>query len=235
MGKLKGDYQLIRRYDCNAVNLDVVGGLTPIRQSEIYLSQEDQDHVDRIASRGPYVVLHPFAGGSSRMVMPIKEYYPLVTKITNRGLNVVVVGANWIKPDTFYPGHEIVEKFDQQNPRIVNLIDRANPRVVAGLVMESTALISVRSYCFALTKSGRVNSVLLVSHPNSRKRTYFTPCQTRVNLLGPLFGWSENTVDQKIKLVGVDDRSYQESRRVILAHLDQLLKDQRHAAKADKS
>lgn len=217
--KVKGDgFKLVKLSSSNELNKKVISDLTPVRQNQFYYSQKDLEFINQITNEGRFVVLHPFAGDLARIVMPIKEYFPLVKQITELGVNVVVVGANWHKPHTIYGSCQLDEKFPFNYPGLINLIDKANPRVVAGLIHKAVCLISVRSYCFSMTKSGKIKSILLVSHPKNKERTYFVPNQTRNNLISPLFGWDPDNIDNNINIIGAD-YDYNLTRREILKHL----------------
>jgi hypothetical protein len=206
--KYCGNYRLLMA-DTNYED-PIISKLDIIPQRTFYLSNQDKEMVAEIAGGGPYVVLHPFAGGTTRMVMPIEQYFPLIPALRDLGIRVVVVGANWQKDggvaeQGFAVGKPKLmrELFQYRGEGLVNLIDKVNAMVVVGLLLRAVCLVSVRSFCFSATRSGLVNSVLLVSDPSHVR--YMTPRQTYNNLLD--FGWRESILDRKIKIIGMNNFS----------------------------
>lgn len=193
-----------------------------IPQKDFYLGENDKNIVGNVTKKGKYVVLHPFASEQSRMVMPIREYFPLVDMIyKNFGFNTVVVGANWTKEWTqFNEKHSLKETFNLKHDKLINTIGTANARAVAGLILSAEHLITVRSFCFSMTKCGRIDTSLLVSDERSKNPKYFTPRATIENIKGSSFGWSDNSIE-RIKAIGAD-YDYDYSRNEIINNIKRL-------------
>jgi ADP-heptose:LPS heptosyltransferase len=118
---------------------------------DIFLSKADELVVNKIRNRGPFVVLHPFAGQANRMPIPPNRYTKLVDDIVNRlKMNVVVVGGTHtrgarlrkIKPITR------VEKFPYKRTGLFNLVNNTNVRIVSQLVRDSYGFMGNWS-CYA--------------------------------------------------------------------------------------
>jgi ADP-heptose:LPS heptosyltransferase len=135
--------------------------LTPSKHMRVYLDQQDENFVKSIASQGNFIVIHPFASQSRKIVWPIKEYFPLVDQLIDElKFNVIIIGANWTcnrgKPTN------IIEQFPYNREGLFNLIDKTNSRTAIRLVQKAKKLISVRSFCFSSTITGNIKATLLV-------------------------------------------------------------------------
>lgn len=197
----------------------IIKSLKPARQKRFYFNPRDKLQISRIMNRNEYVVIHPFSGEPGRMVMPIKQYIPVVKRVIKKGLTPVIIGGSYIK--TLHNAEKMNENFNCDIKGVINLVNKINPRVAIGLILNAKCTIGVRSFSFSVSKSGLTKSILLVSSPNNNHRTYFTPHQTIGNI--KTMGWEDNVIESNIRVIGVDNSNYPWVNNMIMRCLNDLI------------
>jgi hypothetical protein len=147
---------------------------------KVYLGPREEETISEIIGNKKFVLIHPFSSENRKMALPIEEYFPFVDKmIDTLGFNVMVVGADWIETRNG-PAKKIREEFPYERPGLINLINKTNSRTTISLVQKAVGLITVRSFCFSSTISGKIKTILLV--PPQGCKTYLGPSRTLGNL-----------------------------------------------------
>lgn len=152
----------------DSIKLDVYGAVQRWQRkpdSTVYMSKIDHDAVRKVVDRGPFVVIHPFAGQKNRMPIPIKQYPEIIRNIANDfNCNIVVVGATHDRTATKTQGIE--EKFKYAGDNIINLVNQTNIRVATRLMQLSIAAITTHSAMFCVAASGDIPIVVTARGKN---------------------------------------------------------------------
>jgi ADP-heptose:LPS heptosyltransferase len=140
--------------------------------SEVYLTKQDERAVAQIVEKGPFVVLHPFAGKETRIPLTPRQYAPMINTIRRRfGYNVVVVGATHLGAENKGPYHfEMVtreEVFDYNAPNIINIVSKSNVRQIIALMKKAKSLIATDS-CFLCATAGGDIPVAIIRQDEER-------------------------------------------------------------------
>jgi ADP-heptose:LPS heptosyltransferase len=96
------------------------------------MAESEQALVDRLTVTD-YVVIHPFAGRPDRATMPEEGYIPIIDRLIDKGLIVIVIGG----------GKD--EMFTYAAKGLVNLVNKASVRVAVNLVLGCKGFIGSHS------------------------------------------------------------------------------------------
>jgi len=128
---------------------------------KIYTNQEDDRSIEEITNKGPFILLHPFAGEKIRIPFSDKTYPELIDKINNKlNCNVVMVGSSHYRG--VHKGKEIVEKCSYESDRFINLINNTNLRVSAKLIQLAKAIVITHSVMFPISAHGDTPGVVII-------------------------------------------------------------------------
>jgi hypothetical protein len=109
-------------------------------------NKKERDFIDKIASRGKYICIHPFAGGVVRGVPKVEFYHKIALRVKELGYNAVILGGSY-KRETERDTRRTEEVFPYTGSGIINLVNKTNARTAAQLVREGAGFIGTWS-CF---------------------------------------------------------------------------------------
>jgi hypothetical protein len=136
-----------------------------VSDPEVYLTQTENVIVDKIVSKGDYVVIHPFAPWP-RQVFRAIQYNKVVARLIESGVNVVIVGGSYIRSLEYNIDEEKEEHIDSWSgftkAGVINLVNRVSARVSIALCMKAAGFIGTHSCMILAAWYKRVQSVLLL-------------------------------------------------------------------------
>jgi hypothetical protein len=118
----------------------------------IHLDVSERDWAKEIASDGPFIALHPFAGDGCRSWLGHVDVQRAIDVLCNAGHRVLLLGGSSTRHE-----HGAVwnldEAFSYERLGLINLINRASVRLQADLVLRAQAVVGSLSAYLSLAAS----------------------------------------------------------------------------------
>ena len=147
--------------------------------TEVYLNQKDKETLAEYTPDNKYIIMHPFAGDSIRMNLPVQEYFPLAKLLINEfGYTVIVIGGQSQRVIGKI-SRTINEQFPYESDGLINLINKVNLRVACALTLSASHFIGTNSafYCVRLATKKPAS----ISMPNKILLSEKVPLRIQVN------------------------------------------------------
>jgi ADP-heptose:LPS heptosyltransferase len=111
------------------------------RKNKVYLSDKDNEQINKIISKGPFILIHPFAGERQRMCLEANDFIPIIDSlITKTKLNIVVLGGTYTRKNK-NSSYQMRESFLYEREGLINLVNKTNARVGAVLASKQHSFV----------------------------------------------------------------------------------------------
>jgi len=128
---------------------------------QIYTSKEDNKIIENIINKGPFVLMHPFAGEAIRIPFSTEMQSELIEAISNEfNCNIVMVGATHHRD--INKSLIIRENCIFKSDRFINLVNKGNFRISAKLVQLAKAIVVTHSVVFCVASHGETPCVVTI-------------------------------------------------------------------------
>ena len=141
----------------------------------IYLGDTDKKDLVKFQPKEKYIVMHPFAGDTIRMSLPIKEYFALAQQYINKlNCKVLIVGGNSQrvigKTDRI-----IKEIFPFEDKGIINLVNKISIRTALRLTQEASCFLGTNSSFFCVRLSLNKPAIVFFNKTARKKSIWKLP------------------------------------------------------------
>jgi len=141
--------------------------LIKTKPNKIYLNEEDNTQIKEITSKGPFILIHPFAGERQRLSLYSKEWIPIIEALLkNTNFNIVIIGGNYTRINRKRHISKS-EELNYSSNRVFNLINKTNARICSFLVNKQDSFIGTWSaYACLSWIYNKPNTIILPKKQN---------------------------------------------------------------------